>query len=258
MVKETKEKLIEWAEIYNNKEFILSDPIQFPHRYIDKKDIEISGFITAWISYGRRPLILKKAEELHALFGNSPYDWIMRDEKERIRSCEILRKKNESKRDTCYRFYTFSDFFALTNRLHEIYRTYPSLEDAVASMEGENSIKKLQQLFNAITGIPNADTVSACKRLAMFLRWMVRNDKIVDLGIWSTYFTPKDLIIPLDTHVFRISKELGLISQRTPSMIAAIELTEVMKEIFPDDPCLADFSLFGYGVNSFSTYVEKL
>lgn len=246
----TRAKLIRWAEKYNCKEFIANDPISFPHRFTKKQDIEISGFITAWISYGRRPLILKKAEELHNLFGESPYEWIMQDEKARIKSCESLRKQNANARDTCYRFYTFADFFDLTGRLHLIYRNYNSLEDALAATEGDNIIRKLQHLFGGVNGIPLATSTSACKRLAMYLRWMVRNDGIVDLGIWNTHFSPQDLIIPLDTHVFRVSHELQLISHKTPGMAAAIELTEKMKEIFPSDPSLADFSLFGYGIDA--------
>lgn len=246
----TREKLIGWAEKYNCKEFIPNDPICFPHRFIGKQDREISAFITAWISYGRRQLIMKKAEELHAVFGESPYQWIMQDEKARIKSCEILRKQNTNKRDTCYRFYTFSDFFDLTERLHTIYQQSESLEDALAVTEGDNIIQKLQNLFAGVNGIPLADSTSACKRLAMFLRWMVRNDGIVDFGIWSTHFSPKDLIIPLDTHVFRVSHELKLITHKTAGMAAALELTEAMKEVFPSDPCRADFSLFGYGIDA--------
>lgn len=244
----TREKLRLWASIYNKKEFIPDDPIRFPHRYTLKQDIEISGLITAWISYGRRPLILKKAEELHALFGSSPYGWIMQDEETRVRSCDSLRETNRQKRDTCYRFYTFADFFDLTGRLRSIYDRYPSLEDALAEAPGSNPVERLQALFAGIKGFPLAGSGSACKRLAMFLRWMVRADGIVDLGIWQTHISPKDLIIPLDTHVFRVSRLLGLITHRTASMAAAVALTEAVKNVFPDDPCLADFSLFGYGI----------
>lgn len=250
MQKSVREKLIAWAEKYNTKEFILSDPIQFPHRYRLKQDIEISGFITSWISYGRRQLILKKAEELHYVFGDSPYAWVMQDRESRLQSFDNLREKNKYKRDTCYRFYTYSDFFELTDRLHSVYTRFSSLEEALPEADVDNPVKKLQVLFNGIKGIPNPEMNSPCKRLAMFLRWMVRNDGIVDLGIWETHISPKDLIIPLDTHVFRVSTELGLINHRTRGMPAAVALTEKMKKVFPSDPCLADFSLFGYGIDA--------
>jgi len=90
---------------------------------------------------------------------------------------------------------------------------------------------------------------SACKRLAMFLRWMVRTDGIVDFGIWQTVFHPRQLIIPLDTHVHQISLELGLTQQRTATLKTALEITEALSHIFPDDPCLGDFALFGYDIN---------
>lgn len=247
---ETREKLIGWAEKYNTKAFIANDPICFPHRFTQKQDREISGFITAWISYGRRSLILKKADELHGLFGDSPYAWILQDEKQRIAGCAPLCKQNANKRDTCYRFYTFSDFYDLTARLHVVYSHYESLEDALAATPGETIIRRLQTLFSGVKGIPLPDSTSACKRLAMFLRWMVRDDGIVDFGIWNTHFSPQDLIMPLDTHVFRVAHELKLITHKTPGMAAALELTAAMRELFPQDPCLADFSLFGYGVNA--------
>ena len=90
---------------------------------------------------------------------------------------------------------------------------------------------------------------SACKRLAMFLRWMIRTDGIVDFGIWQTAFHPRQLIIPLDTHVHQISLELGLTQQRTATLKTALEITGALSHIFPDDPCLGDFALFGYDIN---------
>lgn len=244
-----RETLRLWAERYNRETFIEADPIRFPHRFSRKQDIEISGFITAWIAYGRRPLILKKADELHSLFGASPYAWIRQDRATRMADCQRLRKFASGARDTCYRFYTYSDFFDLTDRLHMIYQTYESMEDALADTPGANLIQRLQRLFAGINGIPAENSTAACKRLAMFLRWMVRNDGIVDFGIWNTYFTPRELIIPLDTHVFRVARELNLINQKTPNLAAALSLTEVMRSVFPNDPCLADFSLFGYGID---------
>ncbi|MDD3062900.1 MAG: TIGR02757 family protein [Massilibacteroides sp.] len=252
MVDAVRKNLICWAEKYNHPDFIEQDPIRFPHRYTRKQDIEISGFVTAWISYGRRSLILKKAEELHALWKENPYHWVMQDEKTRIRSCDRLRQKT-TERDTCYRFYTYTDFFDLIERLHQIYIQYDSLEEALAATPGDTTIRRIQSLFSGVKGIPSLHSSSACKRLAMFLRWMIRNDGIVDLGIWNTCFSPRELLMPLDTHVFRVSRELGLITHKTPGMAAAIELTENIKTIFPEDPCLADFSLFGYGINENNT-----
>ena len=104
-------------------------------------------------------------------------------------------------------------------------------------------------MFRDIEGIPVLTGTSACKRLAMFLRWMVRKDGIVDFGIWGTSIRPHELIIPLDTHVHQISLELGLTNQKNATLKTAVEITEALKEVFPDDPCLGDFALFGYDIN---------
>ena len=244
MDEQLKAKLKEWAGTYNVKSFIPDDPVQFPHRFAGKQDIEISAFITSWISYGRRELILRKADWLHSRMGGSPYEWILSG-----RYRELVSEVPAGKRDTFYRFYTYSDLRALCGRLKEIYRRYDSLEDALAASPYPNPVLKLQDLFSGIKGIPVMGGTSACKRLAMFLRWMIRTDGIVDFGIWQTAFYPRQLIIPLDTHVHQISLELGLTQQRTATLKTALEITEALSHIFPDDPCLGDFALFGYDIN---------
>lgn len=244
MNKQIKEQLRNWAKTYNVASFIPNDPVSFPHRYTCKQDIEISGFITSWISYGRRELILRKAVWLHEHMGKSPYEW--------IRSGQYwdLRPDVETgKRDTFYRFYTHSDLQDLCERLEVIYERYDSLEDAFADYPCDDPIRKLQDMFSGINGIPAMKGTSACKRLAMFLRWMVRQDGIVDLGIWQKAVSPSDLIIPLDTHVHQISLELGLTAQRTATLKTALEITEALSHVFPGDPCLGDFALFGYDIN---------
>ena len=237
-------KLKEWAGTYNVKSFISDDPVQFPHRFTEKRDIEISAFITSWISYGRRELILRKADWLHSRMGGSPYEWVLSG-----RYWELVSDVPAGKRDTFYRFYTHSDLCALCGRLKEIYQRYDSLEDALAASSYPNPVFKLQDLFSGINGTPVMGGTSACKRLAMFLRWMIRTDGIVDFGIWKTAFHPRQLIIPLDTHVHQISLELGLTQQRTATLKTALEITEALSHIFPDDPCLGDFALFGYDIN---------
>lgn len=124
------------------------------------------------------------------------------------------------------------------------------MEDAMAAAGPcEDPILRLQQLFVDLNGIPVLHGTSACKRLAMFLRWMVRTDGIVDLGIWKTAVHPRQLIIPLDTHVHQISLRLGLTAQKTATLRTAREITDALAKVFPDDPCLGDFALFGYDIN---------
>ncbi len=245
---ELRDKIIEWAKSYNTKEFIPNDPVQFPHRFEKKQDIEISGFLTAWISYGKRSLILKKANELHQLMNNQPYSFILHGPES---FQEIKEKANlQGSRNTFYRFYTYQDLLSLCERLNQIYSQYESLEEALINTpigEKLHPIQRIQFLFKDIKGIPTIKGTSACKRLAMFLRWMVRQDGIVDFGIWKDLMKPSELIIPLDTHVHHVSETIGLIPHKTASWKTAVEITEALKEIFPDDPCLGDFALFGYG-----------
>lgn len=245
MDEDIKVKLRQWAKEYNVKTFIPDDPVQFPHRYTEKRDIEVSAFLTAWISYGRREMILRKANELHDLMLPGPYRWIMEEGYNRIPGAT----PEPGKRDTFYRFYTYSDLRQLCGRLKAIYEEYDSLEDALAASPYSNPVTKIQDLFCGIQGIPVMTGTSACKRLAMFLRWMVRQDGIVDFGIWRTSMKPHELIIPLDTHVHQISLELGLTQQKAATLKTAVEITEALKKVFPDDPCLGDFALFGYDIN---------
>ncbi|RHJ77015.1 TIGR02757 family protein [Parabacteroides sp. AM08-6] len=244
MDEKVKNQLLKWAQTYNIQSFIKDDPVQFPHRFSKKQDIEISGFLTSWISYGRRELILRKADWLHERMGSSPHEWIMEKGYKTLPSLV-----SSSGRETFYRFYTFSDLRVLCARLNKIYAEYDSLEDALAVNLYPNPIHKLQDMFAGVKGIPVMNGTSACKRLAMFLRWMVRRDGIVDFGIWQTAVHPHQLIIPLDTHVHSISLELGLTEQKSASLKTAVEITEALSRIFPNDPCLGDFALFGYDIN---------
>ena len=246
--------LREWAKTYNTESFIKDDPVRFLHRFMEKRDIEISAFLTAWISYGRRAHILQKAEELHRLMGESPYEFIRTGEI----SFAPLRNRPVCGRDTFYRFYTYHDLHLLCCRLKDIYDTYDCMEDAMAAAGPcEDPILRLQQLFADLNGIPVLHGTSACKRLAMFLRWMVRTDGIVDLGIWRTAVHPRQLIIPLDTHVHQISLRLGLTGQKTATLRTAREITDALAKVFPDDPCLGDFALFGYDKNQEEKDVEE-
>ena len=246
--------LREWAKTYNTESFIKDDPVRFPHRFTEKRDIEISAFLTAWISYGRRAHILQKAEELHRLMGESPYEFIRTGET----SFAPLRNRPVRRRDTFYRFYTYHDLHLLCCRLKDIYDTYDCMEDAMAAAGPcEDPILRLQQLFADLNGIPVLHGTSACKRLAMFLRWMVRTDGIVDLGIWRTAVHPRQLIIPLDTHVHQISLRLGLTGQKTATLRTAREITDALAKVFPDDPCLGDFALFGYDINQEEKDMEE-
>lgn len=242
--KETSELLRNLAQQYNTKDFIQNDPVQFPHRYTDKRDIEISALISSWMAYGNRKQIILMLNQLHAEFYDSPYLY--------IRSRRYVPHRNNEQ--CLYRFYTYKDFYQLCNTLYYIYirNQYPSLEDKLLSMQKEYTsclslLRAIISLFPDQNGIPQ-NTTSACKRLCLFLRWLIRKDSIVDFGIWNL-LPQSELIIPLDTHVFRMAKELNLTTRKQADMKTAVEISNKLKEVFPDDPTLGDFALFGYGIN---------
>ena len=243
-----KKYLHQLAEKYNTVDFIKDDPISFPHRFKDKKDIEITAFIAQWIAYGKRELFLKVLNDLYQEM-NEPYLYL------KNRDFNIY--KNNS--NNLYRFYTYHDFYILCKGLYDIYFTLgqgkKDMEEVIKdqllkenfSLNPQNVLLSIINLFPNTKGIPK-NLSSACKRLCMFLRWMIRNDGIVDFGIW-TILKPKDIIIPVDTHVYRQALNLGLTKRKTADFRSALEITENLKTVFPNDVCLGDFALFGYGVN---------
>lgn len=248
MNNELKHQLIAWAEEYEQPDFIKNDPVQFPHRFTDKKDIEISAFITSWLSYGNRKLILKAVEKVHEIMGKNPYKFIVKRGY----------KDFEGNRNTLYRLFTYHDFFVLCERLNEIYDKFPSMEKMILSKlvrskfirnnkSGGVLLYPLVNAFSGCKGVPN-DLSSPCKRLCMFLRWMIRQQSPVDLGVWCE-FSQRRLIIPVDTHVHRIALELGITSRRSNDFKTAVEITSAMRKVFPNDPLRGDFALFGYGIN---------
>lgn len=232
MTKVTKKELQEWAATYHCAEFIKNDPVQFPHRYHKKQDIEISGLLTAILSFGKREQIVKKAEELHKLMGDSPYFYVMSRQWETDFSAE--------NNDIFYRMLSYADFHGHFERLHWAYNRFDSLEEALHVYYGL-PMEKLCAFMGVCAQSPQ-------KKLNMFLRWMIRRDSEVDFGIWQS-FDCRELIIPLDTHVCRMAYLLELTETETFSLKNARRITDALAEVFPDDPCLGDFALFGYGVN---------
>ena len=250
MDSEKVQNLREWAKEYNNLKYFQEDPIQLPRKFTRKQDIEIAGFLAAWISQGNRKQIYATTEKLYQLIGDHPYDFIQQGDFSSLRG----NLHATEKRDTLYRFYTYDDLRQVCGKLRYIYSQYDCLEEALnGGKPCPNPIKSLREMFNGIRGIPVPDSKSACKRLAMFLRWMVRRDGIVDLGIWKDAVQPQQLLIPLDTHVYQIAHDkdkLNITRGRNHTWNTAKEITEAMAEVFPDDPCLGDFALFGYDINN--------
>lgn len=240
------DNLKRWAEQYETAEFIQSDPVQIPHRYDSRVNIEISAFVTAWIAWGNRKQIIKKADFIdREIFKGAPYHYIVGTD---TQGTAPEWKQYKGSKEIFYRTFTYADFHDLCARLFDVYSKFENMEKALQAQPGGHPLEQLQRLFGDVKGVPDMETKSGCKRLCMFLRWMCRHGSPVDFGLW-TICDPRNLIIPLDTHVHKQALRLGLVKRRTPDLCTAIEITDRFAEVFPDDPAKGDFSLFGYGVN---------
>ena len=242
------ENLKRWAEQYETAEFVKNDPVQIPRRYDSRVNIEISAFVTAWIAWGNRKQIIKKADFIdREIFHGAPYHYIVGTD---TQGTAPEWKQYKGSTESFYRTFTFGDFHDLCERLCDVYTVYGNMEAAINNTQnGEKPLETLLALFGSVNGIPDGSTSTACKRLCLFLRWMCRKGSPVDFGLW-TVCDPRNLIMPLDTHVHKQALRLGLTARRTPDLRTAIEITDRFAEIFPDDPTKGDFALFGYGVNN--------
>ncbi len=241
-----KEFLDEKVNQYNNPRFIESDPIQIPHQYRDKEDIEISAFLTATISWGNRKMIIQNAQKLMNLMGNSPYDYIM----------EWKPREMES---FVHRTFNATDLSFFMEALQHIYKVHGGLESVfskyVEPESVQNSIHHFKRHFFEIghpertqKHISDPSKGSAAKRINMFLRWMVRNDNAgVDFGIWNK-ISPSILSCPLDVHSGNVARKLGLLNRKQNDAKALKELDAKLREMDPSDPVKYDFALFGLGV----------
>lgn len=241
------DNLKRWAEQYETAEFIQSDPVQIPHRYDSRVNIEISAFVTAWIAWGSRKQIIQKADFIdREIFKGAPYHYIVGTD---TQGTAPEWKQYKGSKENFYRTFTYADFHDLCARLFDVYSKFENMEKALQAQPGGRPLEQLQRLFGDVKGVLDMETKSGCKRLCMFLRWMCRHGSPVDFGLWDVC-DPRNLIIPLDTHVHKQALRLGLVKRRTPDLTTAIEITDRFAEIFPNDPTKGDFALFGYGVNS--------
>lgn len=226
------------ARKYECSSFIEGDPIRFPHMYSDAHDIEVSAFISAWMAYGSRKVFLGILERLHARMdaAGGPYSYIISG---------AWNMTGQDSECCLYRFYKWADFMALCQRLAGVYSRMNSLEELFVPGEPlDKGVYRFCSEFEGINGIPVPGSTSANKRLYMFLRWMVRKGSPVDFGIW-TRIAPAQLLVPVDTHVYSVSKALGLTSRNCADLRTSVEITGEMARIWPDDPARGDFALYG-------------
>lgn len=237
--------LISLANKYETKEFLIGDPSWFMHQVEGDTDKELLSFIASALSYGSRKQFIPKIQLiLDASEGNVKL-WLLTSSYNKL-----IPRDSKS----FYRLYSNQTMNDFLNALREMLEQYGSMRAFVESLHTNNAlqvIKGITEWFSAHNskGVIPKDTSSSCKRVCMFLRWMVRNDSPVDLGLWSDIIDKKTLIIPMDTHVVQEAMKLGLLKSAATSMSNALRLSDKLKEIFPDDPIKGDFALFGFGVD---------
>ena len=237
--------LREYADRYETADFLPADPSWFMHQVTGAANREVTAFIASCLSYGSRRQFMPKIQSIIDMAGGDVYSWIRNG---------LFEKDVPDDGATCfYRLYTNHTMFVLFVALRQMLDECGSIGCYVCSnaTDGFSSVKALTDYFasKGIETIIPKNTTSACKRICMFLRWMVRDKSPVDLGLWSDFIDKRTLIIPMDTHVLQEACRLGLVESKTASMTAARKLTARLAEIFPEDPLKGDFALFGYGVN---------
>lgn len=246
--KSLKEFLDKKVDEYNQPFFIKGDPVCIPHLFSKKQDIEIAGFFAAIFAWGNRTTIIQKSKELMQRMEMKPHAFCLSDDETRLKAIEGFKHRTFNDTDLLY----FIEFF------HCHYHHHSSLEQAF-TMHGrtiEEMLTGFHQYFFSLPDVPRrtrkhiADPSrgSTCKRLNMFLRWMVRYDKSgVDFGIWKE-ISPSQLICPIDLHVARVARHFRLLDRKQTDWQAALELTEYLRTLDKDDPVKYDFALFGLGV----------
>ena len=244
-----KKLLDQRVDLYNRPSFIGLDPISIPHRFSEKEDIEIAGFLAATIAWGNRVAILRSADRMMSVMGHTPYDFIINHSESDLKGI-----------DGCiHRTYNAEDFIYFIEALKYIYLEKGGMEEIFARYQNEDSLQPAIHEFgkvffelphNARTRrhLSDPDKGSAAKRINMFLRWMVRkDDRGVDFGLWRS-ISPSVLSCPLDVHSGNVARKLGLLTRKQSDAKSVAELDARLREMDPADPVKYDFALFGLGV----------
>ena len=231
MDKKTQNLLIEWAETYNDPVYFQEDPIIFPTKFAREfaqgraslADVEIAALLSAHLAWGRRSMIVRDCGRMFDEMCWKPYNYVMNGE---YRNDPV----------SLHRTVKWCEFAEICARMKEIY-------SSVDSIEGLSDAEIRVKIFGQ-----KEDRKAPNKKINMMCRWMVRDDGKVDLGLWKNT-DKKELILPLDVHVYAQATALGLTGRKQKDIVTAKEITDAFRDIFPNDPCLGDFALFGYGVS---------
>ncbi len=249
---ELKDFLDEEVLRINSPEFIKDDPVQFPRRFEDLRDIEIVAFLSAIIAWGNRKMICRDVEKMLNIMGDNPYQYVMDEAYESLDPSLNI-----------HRTFFARNFQHFLRGLREFTRHHDSLDAFAASLRVGDMEAPAWELVKGINKImadanggvrdsrslPQNLKTTALKRVNMALRWLVRDDGIVDMGVWKSIPKSK-LYIPLDVHVGNTARELGIITRKANDRETVNQLTSVMREFRPDDPCIYDYALFGVGINA--------
>jgi uncharacterized protein (TIGR02757 family) len=246
---ELKEFLDSKVIQYNNAKFIKSDPIQIPHQFTLKEDIEISAFLTATIAWGNRKMIIKNAQRMMELLGNSPYDFVINHKEQHLDKFEGFVHRTFNEIDIKYFMQSLRYIYLNNNDLESIFYQFSQADSMQMAIHHFKSIFfQLEHPKRSEKHISDPLNGSAAKRINMFLRWMVRNDNTgVDFGIWKT-ISPSQLSCPLDVHSGTVARKLGLLNRTQNDAKAVQELDSNLRTLDPKDPVKYDFALFGLGV----------
>ena len=243
----------------NSPAFIGEDPVQFPRRFSRLQDIEIVAFLSSIIAWGNRKMICRDAERMLAFMDNEPYRYVMDEGYEDL-----------NPRQNIHRTFFGEHFSYFLRGMREIYTKYGSLDAFSAGVRAGDSEapswKLVEEMQKVMSDVNNGATCSQClpvnlqqtalKRINMALRWLVRDDGIVDMGVWKSIPKSK-LYIPLDVHVGNISRELGLLTRKANDRKSVEMLTGLLRTLRPEDPAIYDFALFGIGVEGKKGVTEK-
>ncbi len=246
VTKETIALLRQYADTYETADFIVGDPSWWMHQVEGNENQEATAFVASCLSYGSRQQFMKRIGWLQECADGNMDQWIRGGGFERHILC--------GSGECLYRLYTHDTFNHFLKAYRHLMDTHGTLGAYVKARAhtGIEAIEAICTYFSeqGVEQIVPKNTLSACKRVCMFLRWMARTNSPVDIGLWSHFIDRSTLIMPLDTHVLQQSVRLGLLTTSTASMATARRLTAVLAEVFPDDPLRGDFALFGYGVNN--------
>ena len=252
MAENLKAVLDKKVEEYNRPDFIKDDPISIPHLFTRKEDIEISAFFASIFAWGNRRTIIQKSIELMKLMQMSPHAFVLNASEKELRDLEHFKHRTFNTTDVYYFIEFFKAHFSRSNSLESAFTNWMKKNDE----NTENALNGFYHYFFSLEHVPKRTLKhiaspakgSTCKRLNMFLRWMVRSDdRGVDFGIWKN-ISPAQLVCPIDVHVARVARRFGLLSRNQTDWLSALELTSYLKRLDGQDPVKYDFALFGLGV----------